>query len=233
MKKEVFAYIRTSNTNKKAAEESDSKPRQLKSIRAYARKRGWKIKAVYEDIGVSGDNGMDLSQREGYSEMLADMESDGINIFVVADATRYARSLITAITMNYNLNQKGIQAFDASIGKDLAICGKDNPEDALTRNIMLCYAEYESAKSIEKLQGARHRKKESGGYIGGTKKLGTNENDRLVLDRIKELKLQKNSQKKIAEILNKEGFTNRRGGAFSQMTVSNYCKELGLKKFKL
>ena len=106
--KEVFAYIRTSNANKIAALDSDSRDRQLKVIRKFARTKKWKIRQVFEDVGVSGDTGTDLSSRDGFNDMLGYMKSNSIRNFIVSDASRLARSVVTAAIITRDLRDHEI-----------------------------------------------------------------------------------------------------------------------------
>ena len=126
MKKQVFAYLRTSNKNSKIAKESDSKDRQLKGIRRFCRSKGWKIQETFYDCSVSGDNGMDLTEREEFNEMMSRMKANGIKTFVVADQTRFSRSILTGQVMKKDCRENGISAFDASTGNDLAIDDSEN-----------------------------------------------------------------------------------------------------------
>ena len=64
MKKKVYAYLRTSNLNSKVAIDGDSKDRQLKKIKSFARSKSWKVEEVFYDCSVTGDNGTDLTERD-------------------------------------------------------------------------------------------------------------------------------------------------------------------------
>ena len=110
MKKAVFAYLRTSNMNSKIALDGDSKDRQLKSIRSCCRTKGWKVEDVFYDCSVSGDNGKDLSERDEWNEMMAQMKSNGVKTFVVADQSRFSRSTLTAEIMQSDCRENNISA---------------------------------------------------------------------------------------------------------------------------
>ena len=78
MKKRIFAYLRTSNLNTKVALDGDSKERQLKKVKSFARSKNWQVEEVFYDCSVSGDNGTDLGERDAFNEMMAKMKSNGI-----------------------------------------------------------------------------------------------------------------------------------------------------------
>jgi DNA invertase Pin-like site-specific DNA recombinase len=234
MKNQVFAYIRTSNTNLKIAKESDSKSRQLKSIRAFCRSKGWKIKEIFYDLGVSGDNGCDLSQREAFSEMLAEMKSNGIKGFVVADAARYSRSIITAAIIGEELRKNGITCLDASTGRDLVNKNAESPEESLIANILLCVSEFEKVKTTSRLLSGKLRKRRAGGYIGGVKPFGKDPNDIKVKNRIKQMRNAfadddgRFTKTRIAKVLNEEGYRTRRGTKYSVQNVYHIVKTQSL-----
>jgi len=233
MKKEIFAYIRTSNTDKAAAAKSDSDAHQLKTIKQFCQLKDWIVKDAFYDLRVSGDNGGDFREREAFSEMLAEMKSNGVKTFVVADAKCFAKSIITAAIIGEDLRAYGLAAMDASTGKDLAAKSNDNPEEQMIQNILMCLAQYDKVKIVSRLQGARRRKKKAGGYIGGTIPFGQHENDKELAARIKALRAifktddgKRMTKTRITKTLNDEGFTNRRGKKLSLQTVSDHIKSL-------
>jgi DNA invertase Pin-like site-specific DNA recombinase len=228
---EVFGYLRTSNLNKRNAENSDSQVRQKKAIKRFCSSKKWKIKDFYYDLGVSGDSGTDLSNREAFSDMLSEMKSNGIKRFVVADSSRLARSVITAAIINDDLRKHGISAIDAATGRDLADNTNISPEDQLIQNILLCISEFEKVKTVSRLQAARKRKKKAGGSIGGQRPFGATDEEQRMIQRIKELRSiwkdesGRMTKTRITQILNDEGFRNRRGGKFSLQSLSMIIKD--------
>ena len=172
MKMLVFAYLRTSNKNAKLALDGDSKDRQLKTIRRFCRGKGWKIEQIFYDCSVSGDNGSDLSEREEWSEMMSLMKSNGLKTYVVADQTRFSRSILTAEIMKQDCRESGIAAYDASTGNNLAVSKTENPEIALINNLLQAISEYDKLKTVQRLQSGRRRAKKQGRRIGGNYRYG-------------------------------------------------------------
>ena len=228
--KEVYAYIRTSNQNKVAALDSDSKDRQLRSIRKFARSKGYKIKETFMDVGVSGDTGTDLSSRDAFNDMLGYMQSNGIRVFIVSDPSRLARSVVTAAIITQDLRDHQIKAMDSSTGRNLADENKDDPENALINTMLMAISQYEKCKVVQRLQSGRRRALREGRSAGGTKPFGSDPRDEKIINRIKELRNfaahGRKSMTKIAQILNDEGFTTRRGNTFKVQNISQYLKRL-------
>ena len=224
-RKLVYAYLRTSNQNTKSAKDGDSRDRQLKKIKSFVRSKGWKVEQVFYDLSVSGDTGADLSERDEWNEMFAKMISNGIKTFVVADQMRFSRSILTAEVMKADCRENGISAFDASTGNDLTINDVENPEIDLINNVMQAIAKYDKLKVVQRLQSGRRKAMKMGKSVGGQSRLGKNEQELKMIERIKELRFpngqRRISLQKIADKLNDEGFQTRRGGLVQVIQVRN------------
>ena len=229
-RKSVFAYLRTSNQNTKLAKEGDSKDRQLKKIKSFARSKGWKIDQVFYDCSVSGDTGADLSERDEWNDMFAKMISNGIKTFVVADQMRFSRSILTAEVMKADCRENGISAFDASTGNDLTINDVENPEIDLINNVMQAIAKYDKLKVVQRLQSGRRKALKAGKSVGGQSRLGSTPKELKMIERVKELRFPKDKRRtslqKIADYLNEEGFKTRREGKIQVIQVRNILKNL-------
>jgi site-specific DNA recombinase len=228
MKKLCYAYCRTSNLNTKVALGSDSKERQLKKIRKFCRGKGWQIKEIFYDCSVSGDNS-DMSAREAWSDMMVNMKSNCIKTFVVADQTRFSRSILTGEIMKKDCRENGISAYDASTGNNLAIFSAEDPEVSLINNLLQAISEYDKLKTVEKLKSGRRRAKKLGKPIGGNYRYGARQGEDILVNRVKELKgnprtYGRLSLQKIADKIQEEGFTTRKGTPFSRQQIANILK---------
>ena len=234
MKKKVFAYLRTSNLNSKIAKESDSQDRQLKKIKSFIRSKGWKLEEIFFDCSVSGDNGADLADRDEWNEMMAKIKSNGVKAFVVADQTRFARSILTAEIMKQDCRENGIEAWDASTGNDLTINDLENPEIDLINNVMQAIAKYDKLKVVQRLQSGRRRAKKAGKSIGGQKAYGATQDEREMIACAGEMRFPQRgrglSYQKIADSLNVQGYKTRAGGEIKVRQVVNLLTQYNLKK---
>ena len=229
MKKKVFAYCRTSNLNTKIAVDGDSKERQLKKIKSFARSKSWKVEEVFYDCSVSGDNGTDLSERDAFNDMMSKMKSNGVKTFVVADASRFSRSILTAEIIKQDCRENGISAFDASTGNDLAISKNENPEISLINSLLQAISEYDKLKTVQRLQSGRRRAKRLGKSIGGTVAFGGREEEQNLLERLRHWRNRavhgRLSVREITEELNEEGFKTRRGTSYSRPMIAHIIKQ--------
>jgi DNA invertase Pin-like site-specific DNA recombinase len=223
MKKQVFAYLRTSNKNGTIALDGDSKDRQLTQIRRFVRGKGWRITRTFYDLSVSGDNGADLGEREQFSDMMLELKANGIKAFVVADQQRFSRSILTAEIIKQDCRENGISAFDASTGNDLAISKNENPEVELINNLLQAISAYDKLKTVQRLQGGRRRAKKQGRRIGGNYGYGAKAGETDLLERIGELRnpagKRRLSFQAIANTLANEGYATRKGTPFSRQQI--------------
>ena len=228
MKKRIFAYLRTSNLNTKVALDGDSKERQLKKVKSFARSKNWQVEEVFYDCSVSGDNGTDLGERDAFNEMMAKMKSNGIKTFVVADQSRFSRSILTAEIIKQDCRESGISAFDASTGNDLAISKDENPEISLINNLLQAISEYDKLKTVQRLQSGRRKAKKDGKYIGGQKPFGANENEKMMIKKLRDYRNRavhgRLSVQKIADRLNEDGFRTRKNTAFTRQGLEVIIK---------
>jgi DNA invertase Pin-like site-specific DNA recombinase len=225
--KEVYAYLRTSNKNTKNALDSDSKDRQLKAVRKFCSSKKWTIKEIFYDCAVSGDNGCDLTEREEFSQMMTLMKSNCVKTFLVSDATRFSRSILTAEIIKQDCREHGISAYDASTGNDL--CVYDNPEMDMINSLLQCVAQYDRIKTTNRLMSGRKRKARLGGRMGGQYRYGDRPGEQVLVERVKELKSNPRQHGKltlqaIANKITVEGFTTRKGTAFSRQQIANILK---------
>ena len=227
--KEVYAYLRTSNKNTKNALNSDSRDRQLKAVRKFARSKSWKVKEVFYDCSVSGDNGSDLSEREEFSKLLTAMKANCVKTFLVSDASRFSRSILTAEIIKQDCREHGISAIDASTGNDLCVHQNDNPEVDLINSLLQAIGQYDKIKTTNRLMSGRKRKARLGGRMGGNYAYGDRPGEDLLVNRVKELKSNPRRHGKltlqaIANKITEEGFTTRKGTEFSRQQIANILK---------
>jgi DNA invertase Pin-like site-specific DNA recombinase len=157
-----LAYIRTSSA---ANVGGDSDDRQRLAIRRYAKASGIEIVGEHYDEAVSGTD--PIETRFGFSDMLSRIEGNGVRRVVVEDASRLARSVLASELAIVVMAQRGVRIVTAS-GEDLT--ATDDPARVMMRQIAAAFAQYEKARLVGKLKGARDRKSASlGNRIEGRK----------------------------------------------------------------
>ena len=162
MPTQALAYIRTSSA---ANVGGDSDDRQRLAIRRYAKASGIEIVGEHYDEAVSGTD--PIETRPGFSDMLSRIEGNGVRLVVVEDASRLARSVLASELAIVVMAQRGVRIVTAS-GEDLT--ATDDPARVMMRQIAAAFAQYEKARLVGKLKGARDRKSASlGKRIEGRK----------------------------------------------------------------
>lgn len=158
----ALAYYRTSSA---ANIEGDSRDRQQAAVMAYAKAQGVEIVGEYYDAAVSGAD--PIETRPGFFDMLARIDGNGVRLVLVEDASRFARSVLAQELGVLVMAKRGVRVVTAS-GEDLT--ATDDPAKVMMRQVASAFAEYEKARLVGKLRGARDRKSaELGRRIEGRK----------------------------------------------------------------
>src|ERR1700730_16133112 len=86
-KKRAALYVRVST------DEQNTEP-QERALKEYIQRRGWPLHKIYKDAGISGA----ASRRPGLDELMKDCRRRAIDVVVVWNFDRFARSLKTLIS---------------------------------------------------------------------------------------------------------------------------------------
>ncbi|MER9450158.1 recombinase family protein [Mesorhizobium sp. M0254] len=160
--KQAVAYLRTSSAANVGADK-DSERRQGEAIGAFAGSNGYEIIESYYDAAVSGADA--VTARPGFSAMLERLLSNGVRTILVETASRFARDLIVQETGYEMLKSRGIELI--AVDSPDSFVG-DTPTATLIRQVLGAVSEFEKAMLVEKLRGARERKRrETGKKVGG------------------------------------------------------------------
>src|SRR3982074_3580053 len=89
----AVAYMRTSSATNVGADK-DSEKRQRAAIEAYAARARMSVVDWFYDTAVSGADPSDT--RPGFSKLLDRIESNGVRVVLIEDATRFARDLVAS-----------------------------------------------------------------------------------------------------------------------------------------
>ena len=143
----------------------DSENRQREAIEAFARLSGYEIVESYFDGAVSGAD--PVTARPGFSAMLERLLSNGVRTILVETASRFARDLIVQETGYEMLKSRGIELIAVDSPDSFIV---DTPTANLIRQVLGAVSEFEKAMLVEKLKGARERKRRlTGRKVGGRK----------------------------------------------------------------
>ncbi|MDX0540236.1 serine recombinase [Sinorhizobium medicae] len=160
----AVAYFRTSSSTN-VGPDKDSERRQREAIEAFSHLAGYEVVDTYYDAAVSGADA--VTARPGFSSMLERLLSNGVRTILVETASRFARDLIVQETGHEMLKARGIDLI-AVDSPDSFVA--DTPTATLIRQVLGAVSEFEKAMLVEKLRGARERKRrETGKKVGGRK----------------------------------------------------------------
>jgi len=226
MKKAVAYYRTSSMTN--VGNDKDSFKRQQLSVESYAQQHGYEIKLTTYDAGLTGDSA--VAQRQGIIELLEYChQHPECKTIMVENAGRFARNKDHAIRGLYALQDAGIES--------LIFCDKNmdfikewsiNELNAIMPFLELVFAANEKRELVQKLRGARQRKKaETGSKVEGRKSYAETSpalvKEAKRLRRVNPLTKKRRSYQVIANELYAMGFTSTKGTALTAMQVQRIC----------
>ena len=214
----AVSYLRVSG---KAQIDGDGFPRQREAIARFAKAAGFELVDEYRDEGVSGTR--ELDDREGLSELLARIRSNGVRIVIVERADRLARDLLVGEVILGQFRDLGVKVIAADGGTELT-AGDDDPTRTLIRQVLGAVAQFEKAVIVSKLKAARVRKRRAEGRCEGRKPFGAKPGEAEVVDYITKLRRkpkggERLSFQAIADRLNAEGVATRTGRPWAAETV--------------
>jgi DNA invertase Pin-like site-specific DNA recombinase len=219
----AVSYLRVSG---KGQVDGNGFPRQRETIAHYAKAAGFELVDEYRDEGVSGAK--DLDDREGLSDLLARIRSNGVRVVLVERADRLARDLIVGELILNQFRDLGVKVIAADSGTELT-AGDDDPTRTLIRQVLGAVAQFEKAVIVSKLKAARMRKRRADGKCEGRKAFGEKEGEAEVLAYIRKVSRKPRGRERlsyagIAERLNAEGIPSRTGRPWAPATVYGILK---------
>lgn len=216
-----MAYLRTSSATN-VGEDKDSEKRQRIAIAEYAKRNRIVIAAGdwFADADVKGSDPIDT--RPGFAALLARIESNGVRLVIVEDASRFARDLVTQELGILSLIELGVRVVTAG-GLDLT--ETDDPFKVAMRQIAGAFAQLEKARLVAKLRGARERKRAKTGKCEGRKSIAEKRPE--VAATARRLKDGGLSLREVSAELAQLGHTTPSGKAYSPSAVKNMVLRVG------
>ncbi len=219
IKSKAVSYLRCSGLGQAGGDTWD---RQSAAIAKYAKAKGLEVVDEFRDAGVSGTK--DLDNRPGLAALLDRVESNGVKIVLVENATRLARDLMVGEVILQQLTQAGCKVIAADSGTDLT-ADSDDPTRRLIRQVLGAVAEFDRRVTVMKLRAARERKRSRGERCEGRKPFGTFPGEAETLARIRELRKKpphgkRLSLQQVCDILNAEGRPTRTRKPWTKQTVN-------------
>ena len=157
----AVSYLRTSSATN-VGTDKDSESRQRDAISRFADASGFDIVNEYYDAAVSGAD--PIETRPGFRALLDRIESNGVRVVIVEDASRFARELMTQELGILSLIRLGVRVL-CSNGDDLTDTA--DPMKKAVRQIAGAFAELEKARLVAKLKSGRDKRVAATGRCGG------------------------------------------------------------------
>ena len=206
--------------------EGDTWDRQSDAIGKYAKHHGLEVIDEFRDAGVSGTK--DLDNRPGLAALLDRVESNGVKIVLVENATRLARDLMVDEVILQQLTNAGCKVIAADSATDLT-GDSDDPTRRLIRQVLGAVAEFDRRVTVMKLRAARERKRSRGQRCAGRKPFDILPGESETLARIRELRGKppngrRRSLQQICDALNAEGLPTRSGKPWTKQAVNRIVR---------
>jgi DNA invertase Pin-like site-specific DNA recombinase len=179
---EALTYLRVSG---KGQINGAGFPRQREAAHRYAKAHGIEIIDEFRDEGVSGTK--DLDDRDGLSDLIARIRSNGVRMVLVERADRLARDLMVSEVVLAEFRKLNVTVVAADSGTDLT-AGDDDPTRVLIRQVLGAVAQFEKAVLVSKLKAARVRKRRANGRCEGRKPFGSKPGEAETLALIRRLR---------------------------------------------
>jgi DNA invertase Pin-like site-specific DNA recombinase len=219
----AVSYLRCSGLGQA---DGDTWDRQTAAITKYAKTHGMIVVDEFRDAGVSGAK--DLDSRPGLAALLDRIESNGVRVVLVENATRLARDLMVSEVILQQLTAVGCTVIAADSGTDLT-ADTDDPTRRLIRQVLGAVAEFDRRVTVLKLRAARERIRGRGKRCEGRKPFGSRPGEQHALDRIRELYRKPHGHRRrslqaICDVLNAEGVATRSGKPWHPQVVSRIVR---------
>lgn len=219
--KTAIAYIRRS---KESNERTISLDDQLRQVSDYARAQGWELAAVVRHDGVSGGK---RARFDRIREAIAETDAD---VVLVTNMDRFARDAAGALEEIDRFTKRGVQ---------LHVVGRGRVETStatgfLTAGIESLLAEHYRRLVSEKTRSALALKRDRGERTGEVpfgfrvaadgRTLEQDDAEQAIVAIIRELRAAGSTLRTIADALNAQGMTTRRGTPWRLQYVDRVLK---------
>lgn len=214
--KKAVAYLRTSSAANVGADK-DSDKRQLASIHAFAKANGFEVVGTYYDAAVSGAD--PVTERPGFTDMLARVASNGAKTILVESPDRFARDLAVQLAGHTMLKNMGVALIPAT-APDFFM--EDTPTAVLVRQVLGAISEFEKASTVAKLAAARKRKRAAGFKVEGRKSYAELQPEMIELaKRVSRQKVAGKplSLRAIADRLHEQGYSTKDGRPLNPFSI--------------
>jgi len=218
----AIGYIRVSTD--KQADRGVSLEAQSEKVRAMAVAQGAELAEVIVDAGESAKS----LDRPGMARLLAMVDSKAVDVVIIAKLDRLTRSVKDLAELLERFTRRGVSLVSVAESLDTGTAA-----GRLVLNIMTAVSQWEREAIGERTRDAMSHKKANGERVGtipfGFRMgedglLAEDAAEQGVLARMRELKAAGRTVREIADELNRQGYTTRRGTAWRFQYVAAALK---------
>lgn len=220
----AVAYLRVSTDQQ--AESGLGLEAQRASVMAAAMRLRLQLREVFVDDGVSG--ALSIADRPMLMRAVTTLHRG--DVFLVAKRDRLGRDVIEVAMIERLIGKRGARTVSAA-GEGTE---NEDPSSLLLRRLIDSFAEYErliisartkAALAAKRARGERAGQLPFGFQLAADGKLEPNPIEQDKLARIRDLKATGHSIRKIADVLNADGITTRRGTAYRFQYVAHALRK--------
>jgi site-specific DNA recombinase len=219
----AIGYVRVST--EKQADFGVSLEAQSEKVRAMAVVQGAELTEVIIDAGESAKS----LNRPGMARLLSLVDAGAVDTVIIAKLDRLTRSVKDLAELLERFTRRGVSLVSVAESLDTGTAA-----GRLVLNIMTAVSQWEREAIGERTRDAMHHKRANGervgpvpfGYRTGADglHLETDPAEQDILSRIWELKAAGRTTRQIADELNRQGFTTRRGTAWRFQYVAEVLR---------
>lgn len=209
----AIGYVRVST--EKQADFGVSLEAQSGKVRAMAVVQGAELVEVIIDAGESAKS----LNRPGMARLLSVVEAGAVDAIIIAKLDRLTRSVKDLAELLERFTRRGVSLVSVAESLDTGTAA-----GRLGLNIMTAVSQWEREAIGERTRDAMHHKRANGERVGTVPfgyrvaadalHLEADPAEQAILSRIRELKATGYTTRQIADELNRQGFTTRRGTAW-------------------
>ncbi len=209
----AIAYVRVST--EKQADFGVSLEAQTAKVQAMAVVQGADLSEVIVDAGESAKS----LNRPGMARLLAMVDSGAVNIVIIAKLDRLTRSVADLAELLKRFERRNVSLVSVADSLDTRTAA-----GRLVLNIMVSVSQWEREAIGERTRDAMHHKRANGERVGTIPfgyraaadglHIEAEPAEQSILARIQELRAAGYTTRRIADELNRQGFTTRRGTAW-------------------
>ena len=214
----AIGYVRVST--ERQAGEGVSLEAQAAKVRAMADVQDATLLRIIEDAGASGKS----LQRPGLAELLAAVEARSVDVVIVAKLDRLTRSVRDLADLLEQFAKRGVSLVSVAESLDTG-----SAAGRLVLNVMASVSQWEREAIGERTRDAMRHKKAMGQRVGTVPfgcqlamdgvTLVPNHEEQRVLGLLREMRHAGWTFREIADELNRQGLSTRRGSPWQLRTV--------------